>query len=208
MSKLVAGVGINDADYKVTYHVDGKQVMCPYYRRWKNMLSRCYNVNNQKKNHTYKSCSVCEEWVYFSNFKSWMENQDWEGKVLDKDLRLIDNKIYSPESCLFIDQRINKFLTDSGKSRGDYPIGVTWNSTGNCYMAQCRDPFTDKQVRKNFNCIEDSHLWWLEKKIQFSDELSNIEKCKITSDSLRKYYRCKYSDQYNKLIATAVTNNT
>lgn len=38
-----------------------------------------------------------EEWLLFSNFKSWMEQQ--EEKVLDKDLLHTHNKIYT--NCLF-----------------------------------------------------------------------------------------------------------
>lgn len=46
--KLVFGVGINDADYNVykTGIVDGKQTVlwiCPFYRKWKDMMMRCYS---------------------------------------------------------------------------------------------------------------------------------------------------------------------
>ena len=132
-NKLVYGVGINDADYIVCIYeelprTNGKQNQkivwrCPFYSRWMSMLRRCYSKAYQEKQPSYKGCSVCEEWLTFSNFKSWMETQDWEGKQLDKDLLVYKNKIYSPETCVFIDQRLNTFLVKSNKTRGDYPLG-------------------------------------------------------------------------------------
>ena len=63
---LVAGVGINDADYNVTLHdkETGKCIIwsCPYYSRWKGMLVRCYSSNHKNKQPSYKGCTVCEEW--------------------------------------------------------------------------------------------------------------------------------------------------
>lgn len=132
--RLVQGVGINDADYAVTVVLEHPSVLgqrkqervwsCPFYYKWKDMLRRCYNIHLQNKYPTYKGCSVCEEWLTFSNFKSWMEQQDWEGKQLDKDLLVYQNKIYSPETCVFVDADVNTLLVKRQACRGDYPLGV------------------------------------------------------------------------------------
>ena len=76
------------------------------------MLQRCYSESHLVRQPTYKGCSVCEEWLTFSNFKSWMEQQDWEGKQLDKDLLVYKNKIYSPETCVFVSSVINSFFVE------------------------------------------------------------------------------------------------
>ena len=55
-------------------------------------------------------------------------NQPWEGNQLDKDL--LGDKLYSPETCVFIPQWLNKLFTDSGAARGEYPIGVSKNRRG------------------------------------------------------------------------------
>ena len=135
-NKLVHGVGINDANYKV--HIceqlpitNGKQKQkriwnCPFYTRWVNMIERCFSNKLKTKHPTYKDVTCCEEWLTFSNFKSWMEQQDWKGKALDKDLLVYQNQVYSPETCVFIDQRLNMFLTKRDKCRGDYPLGVSY----------------------------------------------------------------------------------
>ena len=91
MSKrLVFGVGINDSDYEVYKYetINGKRKAtwkCPYYERWVSMLRRCYSPRSLEKYPTYKGCTVCEEWLTFSTFKKWMENQEWEDRHLDKD---------------------------------------------------------------------------------------------------------------------------
>ena len=38
------------------------------------------------------------------------------------------NKVYSPETCVFIDQRLNTFLIKCDKTRGDYPLGVSYRT--------------------------------------------------------------------------------
>ena len=66
-----------------------------------------------------------------------MEQQDWRGKHLDKDLLVAHNKIYSPETCVFIAPSINSFLLKSDKNRGDYPLGVTFQKDCNKFRPRC-----------------------------------------------------------------------
>lgn len=134
--KPLFGVGINDADYMVKPMVNGKRIICKYYVAWKDMLNRCYCSKYQEKHPSYHGCTVCDEWVIFSNFKSWMEMQDWKGKDLDKDLLIQGNKIYSPETCLFIPQSINKLLTSRGALRGLHPVGACYHKASGKYAAK------------------------------------------------------------------------
>jgi len=122
--RMIYGVGINDADYVVQPIINGKKVRCHFYQTWSNMLLRCYSDRYHQKNTTYIGCSVCDEWLHFSNFKKWMENQDWQDKDLDKDIIVPGNKIYSPETCCFIQQSLNKMLTDRTALKGTWPVGV------------------------------------------------------------------------------------
>lgn len=125
--KLVCGVGLNDADYVVRPSVNGKQVVCPFYNAWTHMLRRCYSEKLQERQPTYVGCSVCKEWLTFSNFKKWMQQQDWKGKQLDKDLIESGNKEYDPNSCVFISNSLNSLLVDCAAARGAFPLGVSWN---------------------------------------------------------------------------------
>ena len=136
-NRLIHGVGINDANYNTQVRVNGKLVVCKYYRTWKNMLERCYDSNLHLKHPTYIGCIVCEEWLTFSNFKAWMETQDFGGKDLDKDILVKGNKIYSPETCIFVTNAINKLFTKGDASRGEYKIGVNFNKRDGKYQAGC-----------------------------------------------------------------------
>ena len=46
---------------------------------------------------------------------------------MDKDILYTGNKIYSPQTCIFVPQSINILFIKSDKIRGDYPIGVIYN---------------------------------------------------------------------------------
>ena len=122
--RLVFGVGINDADYVVCPSINGKQVKCSFYAKWKGMLGRCYSKKEHEIKPTYKDCTVVEEWKRFSNFKAWMIKQDWKDKELDKDILVPDNKVYGPNTCIFVSKYINSFLLDAASYRGKYPQGV------------------------------------------------------------------------------------
>ena len=182
-SKLVYGVGVNDADYNVyeTENVDGKRKniwMCPFYVTWTSMLVRCYSEKLHARLPTYKDCTVCDEWLIFSNFKTWMEKQNWEGKALDKDLLVPNNKIYSPEYCVFIDSKINNFILDTKASRGLYLLGVTWEKSRNKFKAQCSNPFTGKS--ENLGRFENeyqAHLAWKARKHELACQLADSEYC-------------------------------
>jgi hypothetical protein len=135
----VYGFGINDADYDTQPRVNGKQVACEFFRRWKHMLSRCYQEKSLTKHPTYIGCSVCPEWLIFSNFKRWMEQQDWRGLELDKDIIKPFNKVYCPDFCRFIPRYLNSLLTNCMKNKGKYSLGVTWQKADKKYRAKICD---------------------------------------------------------------------
>ena len=136
-NKLVLGVGVNDADYLTSSKIKGKVYECPFYRRWSAMLGRCYSKSYQKNQMSYVGCTVCNEWLTFSSFKSWMIKQDWKGRHLDKDILTQGNKIYSPEFCLFVSSKVNTIFSNRAASRGDYPLGVSMHHGTGKYHAKC-----------------------------------------------------------------------
>ena len=108
IKKLTYGVGINDANYQVQPRIKGIKYMCPFYQKWQSMLNRAYNKKYIARQPTYIGISVCYKWLTFSNFKRWMEKQDWVGKALDKDIIYPNNKEYSPKTCYFVLQELKK----------------------------------------------------------------------------------------------------
>lgn len=160
MKKLIFGVGINDAGYIVQPRINGKQVVCPYYYRWKVMLQRCYSKNWHTKFPTYIGCEVSEEWKTFSKFKAWMVEQDWKGKQLDKDILIPDNKLYSRDTCVFVTKNVNTFLIDSAAARGVYMIGVSWHKEGKKFCACCSDGDGKNAYLGLFESELEAHLAW------------------------------------------------
>lgn len=186
MSKLVHRVGINDAGYVVQPTINGKQVVCPYYDRWKVMLERCYSKKLHTRNPTYIGCEVSEEWKTFSNFKAWMETQDWKGRQLDKDILFPDNKLYSRDACVFVDSKVNSFLTDSKASRGSYMVGVSWYKAGEKFRAQCKD---GKIVYLgSFDTEIEAHLAWKSYKHKLACKLADEQSDPRVAAALRKRF--------------------
>ena len=148
----IFGVGINDANYITT----NNGIMCPFYSKWHGMLKRCYSDVYHKKQPTYKDCTTCKHWLIFSNFKKWMITQNWEGMELDKDLLIQSNKIYNSENCIFIPSWLNRLANDKKASRGDFPIGVSFDKETGKFRSRCRDNVIQKSLGR-FNSPEEAH---------------------------------------------------
>ena len=78
---------------------------------------------------------------------------------LDKDILMKGNKIYSPDTCVFVPKNINTLFTKSNKSRGKYPIGVYFNKDRNKFQVNCNTFYNGKTQQKYlglYNTIEDA----------------------------------------------------
>ena len=181
--KLVCGVGVNDSDYvaekrETIGYIDGKQKrkqvwICPCYRAWRDMLKRCYSTKFQERQPTYRGCTVLKEWHTFSNFKSWMETQEFEGLELDKDLLFVGNKVYSADTCIFVTKLVNSFTNDCRVARGEWLLGVYWNKVKGKFQSRCRNPFTNKRESLGyFTCEEAAHNAWAKRKLELAHLLA------------------------------------
>ena len=130
------GVGINDAWYVTSTAVDGKTMRCPIYSKWKGVLEHCYSKAAHKKNPSYLGDTMCEEWLTFSNFRDDILTQDWEGMVLSKHIINPNNKIYSPETCLFVPRALSTLVTILTNPKGDHLAGVTFDKRRKKFSAR------------------------------------------------------------------------
>jgi hypothetical protein len=154
--KTVYGIGyIGEGKYIVS---KDKKVTIQY-DTWRGMIQRCYHKKFQEKNPTYKGCIVSEEWHNFQNFAKWYDENfyqlEGEEMHLDKDILVKGNKIYSPETCVFVPKRINSLFNKKKASRGDTLIGVFWEDSRKKYMAQCMKNGKVIKIGR-FNNIEDA----------------------------------------------------
>lgn len=167
-NKLVCGVGINDTHYNTTKeYVNGKRIRCPIYVNWKDMLRRCYSTEFQQRNPTYIGCTVTPEWLYFSNFHKWYQQQNPpEDYQLDKDLIYPGNKLYSPDTCIFVPRHINVLLRGS-QSQSTLPVGVRF--TQNRYEAQCKHNNQNIYLGR-YHTVQEAHNAYCQYKIKVVQE--------------------------------------
>ena len=175
---MIYGFATNDAGYKVkkarVYYEGGVKKReqlwaCPFYVKWMQMLQRCFCKEYKERKPSYRGVSCCSEWLLFSNFKKWMEQHDYLGKELDKDLLICGNKIYSPDSCCFISRKINSFMTLAESRRGDFPIGVTLHKRDAVFHANISNGGSDKKrYLGSFLDPMSAHKAW---------QLAKLDKC-------------------------------
>ena len=198
MKKLVCGVGVNDLPYRTQVWEElpkngGKRVRklvfkCPYYAAWKHMLERCYSEKYLESKPSYIGTSVCSEWVYASEFKKWMEQQDWDGKSLDKDIISPRSKLYSPDTCAFVLPATNSFVARDA-SRGEYPTGVDLSKRTGKYRAKCNNPFTrEYESLGYFSTPEEAHEAWRKRKHELAQLVAAKESDLRIVEALKKRY--------------------
>jgi len=184
--KLKYGVGINDLPHITQFMGnDGKVVKHCGYSQWGSVLTRCYCEKYKLRQPTYVGVTVCDEWLYASNFVAWQKTQyREEGWVLDKDLLVVGNKTYSPETCIYMPQRLNTFTVDCGSARGQFLIGVSWHNARQKYVAQCKNPTSRKlEYLGLFTSELEAHVAWRKRKLEIALEL----KPKMDGIDLRVY---------------------
>lgn len=188
--RLLHGVGINDSEYKVTANeiINGKSKIiwrCPYHSAWARMMRRCYSPAYHERYPSYTDCVVDKRWHKFSVFREWMNEQPWDGMHLDKDILIPENKIYSPETCVFVSAATNNFLTSSDASRGEWPLGVSLHKREKKLAAYCSNPFTKKlEYLGCFTCPNTAHAAWRARKHELAIEMAKMQSDKRVADAL------------------------
>lgn len=163
VSRIVYGVGVNDSKTPVT-HVVRKGVSHHNwdYTIWVCMLSRCYCENQLSKHPSYVGCEVSPEWLNFSVLQAWLKEQGMEEKyrrefVLDKDILLPENKIYSKTTSAMVPDNINKMLVKCHKT-GEQPLGVL--KRGGSYCGKCRGLDNRSRILGSYKTPQEAHKAW------------------------------------------------
>lgn len=188
--------------YGIGYVGEGKYDIIKnkkYYKTWQSMLQRCYDKNFHKKESTYKNCKVCEEWHNFQNFAEWYEENFYqinnETMCLDKDILIKSNKIYSPNTCVFVPKRINSLFVKSDNIRGILPIGVSYCKLKNKFRATCNIyDFKNKKSKTKhigyYNTSQEAFYHYKKFKENYIKEVADLYKNKIPKklyDAMYKY---------------------
>lgn len=173
-----------------TYHyVEGKPRMLPQYNQWFDMKQRCTSSRSQSVRPQYIGCTLVEDWRSYDRYLEWAQKQigflelDDEQNIFQLDKDLLGSLLYSPETCVFLPQQINKFLTGS---RGNQYVGCSLMKSGK-WRVTIRDPFLKKNV--HLGCFGDVHEASREHtkaKQAFAAELAEIWKDRIDPRAYEK----------------------
>lgn len=122
--KTTYGVGYLGSG-KYMAKADGKVVES--YNVWHDMVRRCYSEKSKEKFQAYfHICMVSKLWHNYQNFAEWFSENKYEveGRLhIDKDILYPGNKIYCPDTCLLVPQRINMLFLNKPNKRG-LPNGI------------------------------------------------------------------------------------
>lgn len=166
------------------------------YKCWRGMLERCYSTKYQEKRPTYVGCTVCDNWLYYPNFKNWYDKSYYEVEnktsQLDKDVLVKGNKIYSPETCTFVPSFINTLFTKRQKTRGELPIGVCYHKAIKKYQASLSVFKNGKATTKSlgyYNTPNEAFEVYKQAKEDYIKEVADNYKDKIPA----KLYQAMYT---------------
>lgn len=161
------GVGVNDSWFMLNYKRNGKTVKHRAYSAWYHILSRCYGDDRCGKNRAYSGCTVCDEWLKFSNFYEWWKNNHVDGWEIDKDMINTGNKEYHPDKCIFLPHGINVFCCNN--HNGEFLPGVYFDKEKNKFKAQCKNSYLGYFVSEM-----DAHDAWMREKIRQAGEMKAL----------------------------------
>ena len=118
-----------------------------------------------------------------------MDQQDWRGKCLDKDIIVPGSRLYSPKTCAFVLNATNLFVIARDASRGDYPIGVHLFKRTGKYRAYCKNLFTGKREYLGlFSTPEEAHEAWRKRKHELAQLVAATESDLRVVEALKKRY--------------------
>ena len=152
----------------------------PYDRRvfgiWIGMIDRCYNENIREKYKAYSDCLICDEWQCYQNFRRWYDKEFYnvgtERMHIDKDILYKNNRVYSPNTCLLVPQRINMLFMHKPNKYG-LPNGIQPTDSGKYYSK-----YNGKTIG-TFDTVEEAAIAHDKEKKKAVIEIANEYKDKI-----------------------------
>lgn len=110
------------------YTSDGSQYIRRVFGIWTEIIARCYKEDIREKYPSYENCIMCDEWHNYQKFREWYDSNFYqvgtERMHIDKDILFKHNRVYSPETCMIVPQRINMLFMKHRPNKYDLPSGI------------------------------------------------------------------------------------
>lgn len=150
------------------------------FNSWRWMLSRCYNEkSNRYERYGGRGVVVCKDWLNFQKYSKWYyESLPKFSHIkfnVDKDILRHNNKVYCPEYCCIIPQRMNAALVTNNVKRGKYPTGVS--KSRKKFTAYCRG--SDRYPQGYLGCFDT---------VEEAFTAYKVEKVRVLKEIAEKYY--------------------
>lgn len=160
------GVG----NYNPLIHKDAKYC-------WIYMLERCFtNKRAVQVNNT-----IDEKWLNFQNFSQWYYCQEnWSVNIkleLDKDVKILGNRHYGPDTCCLLPREINTIYPKSYTTGGR----VYYYESDNTWKVWHHD-IKGKRISKSFKSKIEAEKWKELKTINKFSELADKYKDCLTEE--------------------------
>lgn len=190
---------VGSGKYQSEYKIDGKRVKEPAYEVWRKIHLRAGNYAGTHP--AYEDVTVSKEWWCFQDFAEWFHENlykvDDEVMCVDKDILIPGNRVYGPDYCLIVPNRINEIFKNGDKKNNatELPTGVTIRKDGSKvkYRARCsvRVAMGEyKSISKTFDTPEEAYEFYKKSKLDYIKSVAEEYKNKIPN----KVYRalCEY----------------
>lgn len=170
---------------------ESSRINSPAYEIWSGMIKRCYSENTKVRSKTksYRGVTVCKEWHNFQNFAEWFNNNlpDYNSAELDKDLKVIGNKEYSPTACSFVPYQINSLFGGSNRV-SELPRGVHFCNSKKKYVVQVKAGELTKNGNPKqtylgaYDNLEEAKAIYVNTKVKIVHDLANMYKDILDND--------------------------
>lgn len=153
------------------------------WRAWVRMLERC--VGDRVKNPSYEGCTFDESWVNCQSFIEWgilqkgHDRLESNGKTwqLDKDILVNGNRVYSPETCVFVPNEINTHFKDVEKGKDGYygvnEIEPKHPNAKRGWVARCCNVKKEREYLGFYDNPTDAYIAYRTRKIEVMSDLAD-----------------------------------
>ena len=164
----------------ITRDVNGNKIFLIEYNTWVSMHRRAENFIGTHP--SYEDVTIDEIWWSYQNFAEWYNENKYEVKNdklrLDKDILFPGNRIYSPETCCLVPDKINQLFKQPMKKEDGTPTGVykEGNKFRTVKLYELDENNNIHKYSKSFGTPEEAHEYYKICKEKYIHDIADLYK--------------------------------